>query len=141
METPWKLILLRCGCCTGVHCSTYCACSSLLIKFWGYKHKPLRMITSLFIYIWGWFPGFYPSNLQYLRKKFWIILRDIWEILRLIFKVRIFWEGQNFLWNLLYCRFVLFSNGQIYSEDFANICGLLRIYELFKIVHISILRF
>ena len=141
METPWKLILLRCGCCTGAHCSTYCACSSLLIKFWGYKHKPLRMITSLFIYIWGWFPGFYPSNLQYLRKKFWIILRDIWEILRLIFKVRIFWEGQNFLWNLLHCRFVLFSNGQIYSEDFANICGLLRIYELFKIVHISILRF
>ena len=78
METPWKLILLRCGCCTGVHCSTYCACSSLFIKFWGYKLKCLRMIKSIFIYIRGWFSGFYASNLQCLKmlQKFWIILRN-----------------------------------------------------------------
>ena len=44
-------------------------------------------------------------------------------------KVHIFWEGHQFLWNL-HRRFVLCSNGQIYSGDFANFCGLLRIYEL-----------
>ena len=30
----------------------------------------------------------------------------------------------------LHGRFVLCSNGQIYSGDFAKFCGLLRIYEL-----------
>ena len=45
-------------------------------------------------------------------------------------KVHIFWEGHKFLRNL-HCRFVLCSNGQIYSGDFAKICGLLRIYELY----------
>ena len=33
----------------------------------------------------------------------------------------------------LYCRFVLWSNGQIYGGDFAKFCGLLRIYELYHI--------
>ena len=46
-------------------------------------------------------------------------------------KVHIFWEGHNFLPNLHH-RFVLCSNSQIYSRDFANFCGLLRIYELYK---------
>ena len=31
-------------------------------------------------------------------------------------------------------RFVLYSNGQIYGGDFAKLCGLLRIYELYHIV-------
>ena len=39
-------------------------------------------------------------------------------------KVHIFWEGHQFLRNL-HCRFVLCSNGQIYSWDFAKLCGLI----------------
>ena len=31
----------------------------------------------------------------------------------------------------LHRRFVLCSNGQIYGGDFAKLCGLLRIYELY----------
>ena len=31
-------------------------------------------------------------------------------------------------------RFVLCSNGQIYGGDFAKICGLLKIYELYDAV-------
>ena len=46
-----------------------------------------------------------------------------------LYKVHIFWEGQKILRNL-HSRFVLCSNGQIYSGDFAKFCGLLRIYEL-----------
>ncbi len=46
------------------------------------------------------------------------------------YKVHIFSEGHNFLWNLHH-RFVLCSNGQIYGGHFAKFCGLLRIYELY----------
>ena len=48
------------------------------------------------------------------------------------FKVHIFWEGHKFLRNL-HRRFVLCNNGQIYDGDFAKFCGLLRIYELYKV--------
>ena len=44
----------------------------------------------------------------------------------------IFWEGYIFLQNLP-GRFVLCSNGQIYSGDSAKFCDLLRIYELYHI--------
>ena len=45
-------------------------------------------------------------------------------------KVHIFWDGHKFLQNL-HRRFVLCSNGQIYSGDFAKLCGLLRIYGIY----------
>ena len=44
-------------------------------------------------------------------------------------KVHILWEGHKILRNLHH-RFVLCSNGQIYSGDVAKFCGLLKIYEL-----------
>ena len=34
----------------------------------------------------------------------------------------------------LQCRFVLCSNGQIYSGDFVKFCGLLGIYELYSFI-------
>ena len=46
----------------------------------------------------------------------------------LFIKVHIFWEGHKILWNL-HRRFVLYSNGQIYSGDFAKFFGLLRTDE------------
>ena len=42
-------------------------------------------------------------------------------------KVHIFWEGQRILRNL----HQLFDIGKIIGGDFANFCGLLRIYELY----------
>ena len=44
-------------------------------------------------------------------------------------KIQIFLEGHHFLRNL-HCRFVLCCIGQIYSGDFAKLCGLIRLYEL-----------
>ena len=46
-------------------------------------------------------------------------------------KVHIFWEGHKILRNL-HRRFDRYYIGQIYSGDFAKICGLFRIYELYK---------
>ena len=45
-------------------------------------------------------------------------------------KVHNFWEGHKILQNL-YRRFDRYYVGQIYSGDISNICGLLRIYELY----------
>ena len=45
-------------------------------------------------------------------------------------KVHIFWEVHKILQNL-HLRFILCSTGQIYGEDFAKFCGILRIYELY----------
>ena len=42
-------------------------------------------------------------------------------------KVCIFWEGHNVLQNC-HRRFDYYYIGQIYSGDFAKICGLLRLY-------------
>ena len=53
-------------------------------------------------------------------------------------KVHIFWEGHKIFRNL-HCRFVLCSDGQIYSGDFAKFHGLLRIYELYRIRDVSLL--
>ena len=50
---------------------------------------------------------------------------------RQTFKVHIFWEGHKFLRNF-HRRFDPYYIGQIYGGDFAKICGLLRIYELYK---------
>ena len=47
------------------------------------------------------------------------------------FKVHIFWEAHKILQNL-HCRFDCHYIGQIYDGDFAKICGLLRIYELYQ---------
>ena len=52
----------------------------------------------------------------------------LWEV----GKVYIFWEGHKVLRNLHH-RFDLYYIGQIYSGDFAKICSLLRIYELYKL--------
>ena len=41
-----------------------------------------------------------------------------------------FWEGHKILQNL-YCRLDRYYIRQIYGGDFAKICGLLRIYELY----------
>ena len=60
---------------------------------------------------------------------YWFIETD--SVLENIGKVHIFWEGHKFLQNLHH-RFVLCSNGQIYGEDFAIFCDLLRIYQLYK---------
>ena len=47
-------------------------------------------------------------------------------------KVHIFWEGHQILRNL-HQSFVLCIASQIISGDFAKFCGLLRIYELYKL--------
>ena len=47
------------------------------------------------------------------------------------FKVNIFWEGHKILRNL-HQLFVLCTASQIIGGDFAKICGLLRIYELYN---------
>ena len=45
-------------------------------------------------------------------------------------KVHIIWEGHKFLRNL-HRKFERYYIGQIYGGDFAKICGILRIYELY----------
>ena len=45
-------------------------------------------------------------------------------------KVHIFWEGHKILQNL-HLLFILCNASQIIGGDFAKICGLLRIYELY----------
>ena len=49
------------------------------------------------------------------------------------FKVHIFWEGHNILRNL-YQLFDWQYIGQIIGRDFAKFCGLIRMYELLKII-------
>ena len=49
------------------------------------------------------------------------------------FKVHIFREGHKILRNL-HRRFDRYYAGQIYGGDFANFCGLLRIYELYYLM-------
>ena len=46
-----------------------------------------------------------------------------------LLKVHIFWESHKILQNL-HCRFDRYYIGQTYVGDFAQICCLLRIYEL-----------
>ena len=53
--------------------------------------------------------------------------------INILFKVHIFFEGQNLLRNFHF-RFVP-RNGQIYGLDFAKFCGHRRIYELYKIIY------
>ena len=48
------------------------------------------------------------------------------------FKVHIFWEGHKILQNF-HRRFDHYFIGQIYGGDFAKICGLLRLYELYPV--------
>ena len=56
--------------------------------------------------------------------------------LRLWTKVHIFWEGHKILRNL-HRRFDRYNIGQVYGGDFAKICGLLRIYELYWFLYLS----
>ena len=65
------------------------------------------------------------------KQDFWQTI--IQHILKetIVNKVHKFWEDHKFLQNL-HRRFVLCSNGQIYSEDFTKFCGLLRIYEHYQ---------
>ena len=58
--------------------------------------------------------------------------KEKWCLKNQFKKVCIFWEGHKILWNI-HRRFALCSNGQIYGGDFAKFCGLLRIYELYKL--------
>ena len=51
-----------------------------------------------------------------------------------VFKVHIFWECHKILRNL-HRRYVLCSASQIYGGDFAQFCGLLRMYELYGNKH------
>ena len=46
-------------------------------------------------------------------------------------KVHIFWEGHK-IWRNLHRRFDCYYIGQIFGGDFAKICGLLRMYELYQ---------
>ena len=48
-----------------------------------------------------------------------------------VHKVHIFWEGHKILRNL-HRRFDRYYIGQTYGGDFAKICGLLRISELYQ---------
>ena len=67
--------------------------------------------------------------------QFWLSQRGTIGIngtLKLSIKVQIFWEGYKILQNL-HLTFVLCSASQKQGEDFAKFCGLLRIYELYKI--------
>ena len=96
-----------------------------VIGSWFLKHS---RIFCLFLYT--------PIICIYMcRAEVWKSLQyschGIFWKKRLSSKVHIFWEGHNILRNL-HRRFVLCSNGQIYSGDFAKFCGLLRIYQLYK---------
>ena len=64
------------------------------------------------------------NSIAYSLYSYRLEIRDLKD------KVHTFWEGHKILRNL-HCRFVLCSNGQIYGGDFANLCGLLRIYEFY----------
>ena len=57
-------------------------------------------------------------------------LASIQKILHSI-KVHIFWKGHKILRNL-HQLFVLCTASQIIGGDFAKLCGLLRIYELYQ---------
>ena len=61
-----------------------------------------------------------------------ILVNVIYEIIMflLVFKVHIFWEGHKILRNL-HQSFFRCTASQIIGGDFANFCGLLRIYELY----------
>ena len=62
----------------------------------------------------------------------WLLLCLVWIFMKqtLVSKVCIFWDGHKVLRNL-HGRFVLCIEIQIYGGDFAKLCGLLRIYELY----------
>ena len=60
-------------------------------------------------------------------KFFQIFCKSQWYFV----KVHIFWEAHKSLWNL-HGRFDHYYIRQIYGGDFAKICGLLRIYELYQ---------
>ena len=63
--------------------------------------------------------------------QFW---REIWiQVVVILLKLRFCEKATKVLGNHQ-LKFVLCSNGQIFSGDFAKLCGLLRIYELYIIV-------
>ena len=80
----------------------------------------------------------FTMHYSWSRKEFFLLLfffslllvRDTLSLSFL--KVHIFWEGHKILRNL-HRRFDRYYIGQIYSGDFAKLCGLLRIYELFYV--------
>ena len=67
----------------------------------------------------------YPLHFQMRLWSEWKLFWSFW------LKVEVFWEGLNFFLRNHHLRFVLCSNGQIYSGYFAKFCDLLRIYELY----------
>ena len=63
-------------------------------------------------------------------QKFTMGWNIFWRSILYFYKVHIFWEGHKILRNL-HQLFVLCTASQIIGGDFANFCGLLRIYELY----------
>ena len=53
-------------------------------------------------------------------------------------KVHIFWEGHKILQNI-HLTFDCMYCGQKQGEDFAKFCGLLRIYELYRLFFLRLL--
>ena len=95
--------------------------------------------SKLLFLIWIWtiiFLFYFNCSIPSKYLEFYIISSLEYYLIEFRFarlryvKVHIFWDGHKFLWNL-HRRFVLCSNCQIYGGDFADFCGLLRIYELY----------
>ena len=106
--------------------------SSLTWLMWKFHKYQLHTILTEYSTIWCQVCRFIllPSNFvsyiylssNFIRPKYWNI------------KVHIFWEGHKILQNLLQL-FDWQYIGQIIGEDFAKLCGLLRIYELYYIAN------
>ena len=86
----------------------------VLIRGYVFKHNKVLLIFSYYHFLRLW-----QKSAKQKSLVFWNI------------KVQIFYEGHKILRNL-HRRFDRYYIGQIYGGDFAKLCGLLRIYELYK---------
>ena len=114
----------------------------LTLQNFGYHSTwhcfPVLKFTKKYSNIWivNWLQARYVQFLKKVlngsgSKQKWIMYHNLQfgRNVCIPYKVQTFWEGHKILQNL-HRRFVLCSASQIYGEDFANFCGLLRIYEL-----------
>ena len=113
--------------------------------FYNLNVKQIKKYISLIVLYnkFGWFPKvkwvLYKNVAPIAFHLIVIIsLKNCWKTILDYFsamiwnKVHIFWEGHQILRNL-HQLFILCTASQIMGGDFAKFCGLLRIYELYKI--------
>ena len=86
----------------------------------------LRAFQRVIWMVWIWTKYVLKPSQNKKGCKFWLAAPKMF----VFFKVHIFWEGHKILQNI-HPRFDRYYIGQI--EDFAKLCGLLRIYELYNL--------